>query len=174
MALVNPTLRDPGATPGSAKGWTIASLCKAQRIAAFGPAPVRATEDFERWGDLLTAFPDGALVLAFFDVSPEGYEDFEEGWTASAFVSAFSDALLDACLFAGSPVEDMEAGWLAGAFAISWTDVVGEAALFEGASHEDFETWIAPAAIAFAAAAFDAGTKSAEAFEGAWAAMKTL
>jgi hypothetical protein len=174
MSFVNPTLRDPGSTPGSAKGWTIASLCQAQRLAAFAPAPARAAEDFERWSDFQATFPDGSLVLAFFDVAPEGYEDFEEGWTPSAFISEFSDALLDTCSFGGSSVEDMETGWLTGAFVRMWSDVVGAPALFGGGAVEDFEAWLAPAAISFASATFDGGSKSAETFEGAWTAMKTL
>ena len=174
MAILNPTLREAGPTPGSAKNWTVTSLCHAQRIAAFTPAPARAAEDFERWSVFLTAFPDGALVLAFFDVAPEGYEDFEEGWTASAFVSEFSDALLDTCPFGGSAVEDMATGWLTAPFAATWADVAATVGLFEGAPHEDFESWLPAAAASWAAASFDAGAKSAEAFEGTWAASKTL
>lgn len=174
MSLVDPTLREPGPTPGSAKGWTIASVCQAQRLAAFGPSPARAREDFERWSDLLVTFPDGGLVLAFFDAAPEGYEDFEEGWTTSAFISEFSDALLDACTFGGGSIEDMESGWLTSPFVRAWADVIGQAALFGGAPVEDFETWLAAGSIAFTPASFDGGIKSAETFEGTWTAMKTL
>jgi hypothetical protein len=174
MALLNPTLRDAGPMPGSATGWTLTSVCHAQRIAAFAPSPARSAEDFERWGDLVTAFPDGALVLAFFDFALEGYEDFEEGWTPSAFVSQFSDALLDTCPFGGGAVEDMATGWLSAPFAASWADVVAATGLFGGAPREDFESWLPSAPVAWTSASFDAGAKSAEAFEGTWTASKTL
>ena len=174
MALLNPTLRDAGPTPGSAKGWTLTSLCGAQRIAGFNPTPQRAAEDFERWAELVTAFPDGSLVLAFFDVAPEGYEDFEAGWTPSAFISEFSAALLDTCPFGGGAVEDMATGWLTAPFAATWADVVANTGLFEGAPSENFESWLPAAAASWATASFDAGAKSAEAFEGTWAASKTL
>ena len=174
MAILNPTLREAGPTPGSAKSWTLTSLCHAQRIAAFAPAPARAAEDFERWSELVTAFPDVALVLAFFDVAPEAYEDFEEGWTASAFVSEFSEALLDTCPFGGGAVEDMATGWLTAAFAASWADVAAETGLFEGAPREGFESWLPTAPVAWTSGSFDAGANSAEAFEGTWTASKTL
>ncbi len=174
MALLNPTLREAGATPGSAKGWTLTSFCSAQRIAAFNPAPGRAVEDFERWGELVSAFPDGAIVLAFFDVAPEGYEDFEEGWTPSAFVSEFSEALLDTCPFGGGAVEDMATGWLTSPFVATWADVVAKTGLFGGAPSEDFESWVPAGVATWTTASFDAGAKDAEAFEGTWAAIKTL
>jgi hypothetical protein len=174
MALLNPTLRDAGATPGSAKAWTLTSRCGAQRIAAFAPAPERAAEDFERWSELVTAFRDGGLVLAFFDVAAEGHEDFEEGWTPSAFVSEFSEALLDTCPFGGGAVEDMETGWLTSPLVESWADVVAKTGLFGAAPSEDFEAWLPTAVVAWATASFDAGAKDVESFEGTWAAMKTL
>jgi len=174
MALLNPTLRDAGATPGSAKGWTLTSRCGAQRIAPFAPAPERAAEDFERWSELVTTFRYGGLVLAFFDVGAEGYEDFEEGWTPSAFVSEFSEALLDTCSFCGGAVEDMETGWLTSPLVESWAEVVAKTGLFGGAPSEDFEVWLPTAPVAWATASFDAGAKDAESFEGTWAAMKTL
>ena len=174
MALLNPTLRDAGSTPGSAKGWTLTSRCGAQRIAGFNPTPPHAAEDFERWAELVTAFPDGALVLAFFDVAPEGYEDFEEGWTSSAFVSEFSEALLDTCPFGGGAVEDMATGWLTDPFAATWADGVAKTGFFGGAPSEDFESWLPAVAATWASASFDAGVNSAEAFEGTWTAVKTL
>jgi hypothetical protein len=173
MAFLNPTLHNPGPTPGSAASWTLTSLCQAQRIGAFGPNPMRAAEDFERWSDLATSFPDGALVLAFFDGGAQGYEDFANGWTASAFVSEFSEALLDAYPFAGG-VEDMETGWLASPFVTTWAGVGKDVGLFGGAPQDDFEAWFAGAPATWTSAAFDAGAKSAEAFEGTWPAMKTL
>ncbi len=174
MALLNPTLRDAGPTPGSAKGWTLTSRCSAQRIAAFGPVPERAAEDFARWSELVTAFRDDGLVLAFFDVSAEGYEDFEEGWTPSAFVAEFSEALLDTCPFGGGTVEDMATGWLTSPLVESWADVVAKTGHFGGAPSEDFESWVPAVAATWTAAAFDAGAKDAESFEGTWAVMKTL
>ena len=174
MALANPTLRDAGATPGSAKGWTLASICHGQRIAGFNPPPLRAAEDFERWSELVTTFAEGALVLAFFGVVPQGHEDFEAGWTPSAFITAFSDALLDTCPFGGVGVEDMESGWLTAPFVATWADVAVSTALFGGAPTEDFESWVGGSAATWATATFDGAAKSAEAFEGAWTGMKTL
>jgi hypothetical protein len=173
MALVNPTLQEAGPTPGSATGWKVASLCQAQQIAGFGPAPARSAEDFERWYELRGAFGVGSLVIAFFDAASQGYEDFTGGWTASAFLEAFSEALLDTCPFGGEQAEDLETGWLTAPFATAWAEVASARGLFEGADHEDFETWLAAGAAAFASASFDGATASAEAFEGPWSAMKT-
>ncbi|MFI5301619.1 MAG: hypothetical protein ACHREM_26315, partial [Polyangiales bacterium] len=63
-ALLNPNLRDAGASPGTAANWTLTSVCAAQRIAAFGPTPARAVENFDRWSLLLTSFGDGDVVFA--------------------------------------------------------------------------------------------------------------
>lgn len=171
MGLLNPTLVDPGPTPGSSAHWTLTSSCSAQRIAAFGPPPERAVEDFERWSWLVTVFPDGALVLAFFDPVPKGYEAFD-AWAGGTFLEAFPEVLLDACSFGGAAVEGFT--WLSGPWAATWGDVTPDTALFGGASADDFEAWSAPVLPAWAGAAFDAGAAAAESFAGSWAVMKTL
>ena len=171
MALLNPTLRDEGPTPGSAAHWTLTSVCTAQRIAAFGPAPVRAVEDFERWTPVATAFADGALVLAFFDPIPKGYEGFVS-WGAEPFLEALPVALVEPAAFGADGVEGF--AWLTAPWAAVWPDVAAEPARFGDASFEDFEGW-APAWLArLAPAAFDGGATHVEAFAGVWTAMKTL
>lgn len=173
MALLNPTLTEAGPTPGAAEGWTVTSFCSAERLAAFGPAPVGAREDFERWTPFLDTFPEGGLVLAFFDALAEGLEDVEEGWMPGVFMQAFSEALLDACSFGGSGVEKLTTGWLGGPFAMAWSDTASLDALFNGVPSEAFEAWLPSAVVAFASCAFDAGTKSAETFAGVGPAMTT-
>jgi len=167
MPLLNPQLRELGPTPGSAKHWTLSSVCTAQRIAAFGPAPETAQEDFERWSVLVSAFVAGSLVLAFFDPVPKGYESFA-GWNAGAFLETLPPALLEACSFAGSVAELFD-GWPSAARASSWAEVSSEAAPVE-----DFEAWTAPTSPAWAAAAFSPGAVPTEAFAGAWPAMTGL
>lgn len=169
MGLLNPTLHDPGPTPGSAAHWTIASLCQAERIAAFGPAPERATEDFERWTELVTTFAGGALVLAFFDPVPRGFEAFDI-WADGAFLDAFPEVLLVAAAFGTDGFE----GWLAVPWAAAWSDVASQAAQFGGLPRDDFEGWSASATPTWTTAMFDAAAKSAEAFEGTWPVMTTL
>ena len=169
MGLLNPTLHDAGATPGSALHWSLSSTCAAERIAAFGPAPERAVEDFERWSPLVAAFELGVLVLAFFDPVPQGFEAFEV-WAGGTFLDAFPEVLLQATAFG---VETLD-GWLSAPWAGGWGDVVGEAALFGGQPRDDFESWALTPATVWTNATFDAGTKSAEGFEGTWAVMKTL
>lgn len=73
MGVLNPQLREPGAMPGEAKHWSVGSVCKAERIAAFAPAPYSPHEGFEGWWTFVGAFAAGALVLAFFDAVPKGY-----------------------------------------------------------------------------------------------------
>ena len=170
--LLNPTLRDPGPTPGSAAHWTLTSVCAAQRLAAFAPAPSRAWEDFERWTTLATSFPEGSVVLAFFDPVPKGYEAFD-GWAGGAFLDAFPDVLLDPFLFAGVATEAFD-GWLTAPWASTWADVAPDVATFGGAPVDDFEAWSAPLSPAWANATFAPGAGAAEPFEAAWTAMTTL
>lgn len=169
MGLLNPTLHDPGPTPGSAAHWALSSLCQAERIAAFGPAPERATEDFERWTELVTAFAAGALVLAFFDPVPRGYEAFDI-WADGGFLDAFPEVLLVAAAFS---VDGFE-GWLASPWAATWSAVGSQTAEFGGAPRDDFEGWFTSAAPTWTTAMFNAGVSAVEAFEGTWPAMTTL
>jgi hypothetical protein len=174
MGLLNPTLHEAGATPGSAQHWELRSLCQAQRVAAFGPSPLQAVETFERWGKLEAAFGEGALVLALFDAQPEGVEDFEESWGAGPFLLELPLAQLDPCLFAGNAVEDMAGGWIVGPFLADWADVSVAPALFGGTARESFDGWFLVAVPSFSAALFNAGNAGVETFAGAWPALTTL
>lgn len=160
MGLLNPQIREPGPTPGSAKHWTLASLCAAQRIAGFGPAPHTAQEDFERWSVFVPTFVDGSVVLAFFDPVPKGYESFT-GWNAGAFLEALPSALSDTCSFTGGSAELFDA-WPSSAWASFWAEVPTEAGLVD-----DFEAWVAATPPTWA-------TGAAETFEGTWPPLKAL
>lgn len=168
MALLNPTLRDPGPTAGSAAHWMIQSICQAERIAAFGPDPERATEDFERWSPLALTFGAGALVLAFFDPVPWGYEPFD-GWAGGPFLDAFPDVLLIATTFA----VDSFSGWLLSPWLATWADVAEQPALFGSAPRDDFEGWSPSSPLLWATATFDGGA-NADTFAGVWPVMTTL
>jgi hypothetical protein len=172
MPLLNPTLRDPGPTPGSAAHWTITSRCAAQRLAAFGPAPSRAVEDFERWWTFAPAFGEGSLVLALFDAVPRGYEAFDR-CTSGTFLDSLPEVLLERCSFGGAGVDSFE-GWPSTPWLARWADVAAVAALFDGGDVEAFEGWSDSPSPAWAAAAFDAGAAAAEGFAGSWPVMKTL
>lgn len=169
MGLLNPTLRDPGPAPGSAAHWTIVSVCQAERIAAFGPSPERAQEDFERWNDLVLAFTGGALVVAFFDPIARGYEAFDI-WADGGFIDAFPDVLLVATAFGTDSFEN----WLSSPWSTSWGDVTPQAAQFGGVPHDDFNSWAPPPPPTWATAMFDGGTKTTDGFEGTWLTMTTL
>ncbi len=166
MALLNPTFQEAGPTPGSAKAWRIVASVRAERLAAFGPSPERAREDFERWGTLLQAFPAvGSLVLAFFDKKPQGRETFE-GWTSGAFLDELGPALLKAALFAGKPVDTMDWGE---PLHTTWDDVTPIGGPLGADGIEAFESWALPTTPTFAATAL-----GAETFEATWALMTTL
>ncbi len=171
-ALLNPNLRDAGASPGAAAKWSIASVCAAQRIAAFEPVPAGAVENFERWSALLTTFVDGDVVFAIFDGATKDYEAFD-GWVVGPFIDAFPDVLLVADAFGGATIDTFDA-WLATPWSASWADVAGESALFAGAPVDDFESWLSPLSPAWARAAFDSGADAIEAFAATWAAMTTM
>lgn len=169
MPLANPNFRDPGPTPGSAAHWTINSVCQRARIAAFGPPPEGAQEDFERWspwqGELST------VVRAFFDLAARGFESFES-WSPGVFLFALSDALLEVLSFAGADAEDFAKGWAA-ALALAWTDVSSSPAAFGAGPAEGFESWSPAVAPVFTAAAFG-GSSAAETFETSWPALTTI
>ncbi|MCU0659810.1 MAG: hypothetical protein MUF64_32450 [Polyangiaceae bacterium] len=173
MGLVNPTLREEGPTPGSAAGWTMSSVTQAQRIAAFGPAPHRAAEDFERWAPFAAAFEEGDLVMALFDPLPEGVEDFEEAWLDGPLFLALGEAQLAQAAFGGALVEAFDLGWPGSPFAASWANVGALAALFGAAPEETFAGWFPSPAPAFTGALF-AGNQAAESFAGAWPAASSL
>lgn len=166
MAVANPNFRDPGPTPGSAAHWTIVSLAQRARIAAFGPAPEKAQEDFERWstwaGELTT------VVRAFFDGAIDGFEAFE-AWSPGVFLVALTDALVEVFAFAGVGAEDFAAGWV-GPPALAWGDVASASAAFGTGAAETFDTWLPATTAAFASAAFSS-SGAAETFEATWPAL---
>ncbi len=169
MPVANPNFRDPGPTPGSAAHWTIASVCQRARLAAFGPAPEGAQEDFERWstfhGELST------VVRAFFDGAIDGVEAFE-AWSPGAFLVALTDALLEACTFAGAGAEDFVLGW-SGPPALAWWDVTSTGAAFGASAAETFDTWLPTTTASFASAAFGS-SGAAETFEATWPALSAI
>lgn len=173
MGLVNPTLRDEGPTPGSAAGWTLSSFTQAQRIAAFGPAPHRAAEDFERWAPFAAAFEEGDLVMFLFDLLPEGVEDFEEAWLDGPLLLTLEEAQLAQMAFGGASAEAFDLGWPGSPFAASWADVGALAALFGAGTEETFAGWFPSPAPAFTGALF-AGNQAAESFAGAWPVTSSL
>jgi hypothetical protein len=169
MGLVNPTLREEGLTPGSAAGWTLSSFTQAQRLAAFGPAPHRAREDFARWAPFAAAFEEGDLVMALFDPLPEGVEDFEEAWLDGPLLLGLGEAQLATLLFAGAPAEAFDLG----PFAASWGDVGALAVSFGMGSEETFSGWFPLPAPIFSAVLFG-GNQSAESFAGTWPTASSL
>ena len=108
MALLNPTFEQPGAGMGTALHWTLQSFCGAQRIAAFGPTPIRAVEDFERWTSFEEELNSATSVRAFFEKMSRGMEGFRWG---HVLISELETSC-EAALFDGSSTENMEDGWL--------------------------------------------------------------
>jgi hypothetical protein len=169
QAVANPNFRDPGPTPGSAAHWTISSVCQRSRIAAFGPAPEGAQEDFEPWSTWQSEL--STFVRAFFDGAIDGFETFE-AWSPEVFLVAFTDSLLEACAFAGAGGEDFATGW-SGPPALAWGDVASAGAAFGTGTAETFDTWPPAAPPAFASAAFS-GSGAAETFEATWPALAAI
>jgi hypothetical protein len=169
MSVANPNFRDPGPTPGSAAHWTITSLCRRSRIAAFGPAPEGAQEDFERWSTWQSEL--STVVRAFFDSAIDGVEAFE-AWSPGVFLVALTDELLEAFAFAGTGAEDFVSGW-SGPPALAWGDVTSTGAAFGASAAETFDTWQRSATPSLASAAFG-GSGAAETFESTWPALSAI
>jgi hypothetical protein len=169
MPVANPNFRDPGPTPGSAAHWTLASLCQRARIAAFGPAPEGAQEDFERWSAFASELT--AVVRAFFDGATDGYESFE-AWSPGVFLVALDHALVEAVAFAGAGAEDFAAVWV-GAPALAWGEVTSAVAVFGADAAETFDTWQPATTAAFASAAFGI-SGAAETFAATWPALAAI
>lgn len=170
--LLNPTFQDAGAELGEAAHWVLSSLCTAQRYAAFGPGAARAVEDFERWFSFVDSFPEGGLVLAFFDPTPRGFEAFE-AWAGSAFLTSLPEVLLDACSFGGAGVDPFD-GWLAGPWLARWSDVTSAPAKFGAEDFDSFETWTAPVAPTWVGVTFGPALDPADTFESGWPTLKTV
>jgi hypothetical protein len=182
MGLENPSFEAPGVLPGEALHWTLSSVTGREELAGFGPVPVRAWEDFERWHALLAALEDASVALAFFDTVAEGYEDFEEGWANAVFLRELPPAQLVTCAFGGGTLEHYESGWSNSTYLRDWALVPSSTGVFDGEPVEDFEEqWRSNQAYAWSwagvsatVALFDAGTQAFEDFENAWAHATTL
>jgi hypothetical protein len=183
MPVENPGFETPGAAPWEAAGWTLVTLARGRRFAAFRPPPVPGVEDFETWAAWKEAFAPHDLVVASFDpLAPKGREDFEEGWRNAPFLTELEPALLVTAPFRGGAEADgFEDGWVPPP-AFSWADVASAPALFGGAPVERFEAgwrdneaflW-AWEAVTSAPAAFDGGANAQETFSGAWTPMASL
>lgn len=184
MPLLNPRFEEAGAEPGAAAHWTLVTFVAAERIAAFGPAPARAWEDFERWSKLQLTLEASDVAIGFFDPRSEGLEDFEEAWGNDHYLREWPTGQAVACLFDGEPVEDFAHGWVDG-FLDDWTAVAAFVGLFDGEPREDFEqAWLANGAfvaawaeVTTAAAAFSTGGDGRadhESFAPGWPAATTI
>ena len=182
MALLNPSFEDAGAFPGDAQGWTLVTICSAERIAGFGPLPLEAWEGFERWFAWVARIADTTTVVALFDARAEVREDFDEGWSNDLFLVEMPPAQLSAGLFSGTAVENMESGWSNVPYAMAWSEVAGAAGPFDGEPHEDFdEQWRSNQAFVWTwgqgtsvNASFDGGTDADEDFDNGWTAATTI
>ncbi len=139
MAILNPGFDIPGAAPGQADHWILVTYTAAESIVGFGPDPVRAWEDFERWFELKHDLTEDDISLAFFDHLAEGFEDFNEGWNNDFYLFNLPTGQVVLCPFSGGAVEDMEDGWLMSPFAWHWEEAGSQAGLFDGEPREDFE-----------------------------------
>ncbi len=136
MALLNPAFQDPGAAPGLAANWTLRTRCSVQSIAGFGPPPVRAAEDFERWFARRFGFGDGDLILGMFGPFADGIEDWEE----RPFLGDWADAVAETWALGA---ED----WTGFVPIDSWGSVTSQTAVFSRQAAEAFTDWI-PAEVA--------------------------
>lgn len=186
MTVQNPSFEYAGARPGEAEHWTLVAVASLEEIAGFGPGPVGAAElaweGFEDWFDRVTSLEDLTVVRAFFDVAPEGFEDFNENWENDLYFLDLPPAQQVAASFGPNDVEDCEGGWANDNYATRWVDVTSAAAAFGGEPREDFEaqwsgnhafgwTW---GAITSVAGRFDPGAQDREDFEDGWPTATTI
>ena len=182
MAILNPSFEDAGLLPGEAEHWTLEAVCSAERIAGFGPVPVRAWEDFERWFELYRALEDVTAVRAFFNDQVDGFEDLEQGWSNEVYLRDLPEGQLAVCPFGGGHVEDMEVDWYNDTYAWSWDEVEAVAGVFGGQPGEPFEVgWCSNELYARSwdevdhiAAAFDEGIQEVEDYEQGWPPASTI
>ena len=184
MPILNANFEDAGANPGEAAHWQLVTYVARHRVAAFGPAPYRAWEDFERWVERKLAWTDGDLARAFFDPRLEGFENFEDAWDNSCYFAALPTGLVESCSFSGRPDETFAIGWGNDTFHASWAGVSAESGFFDTKPVEDFALWghdesyfSAWALVNSAAALFDPGTSSTpnfETFETGWPSATTI
>lgn len=186
MPLLNAHFEEAGAEPGAAAHWTLLTFVAAERIAAFGPAPARAWEDFERWSELQLVLEPSDLAIGFFDPRPEGLEDFEEAWGNDHYLREWPTGQADACPFDDGSVEDLERGWGNDRFLNDWTELAALVGLFDGEPREEFEgAWLANETfvtawtnVAAAVAVFSSGNAGGhderESFAAGWPAATTI
>lgn len=169
MGIANSTFAEAGALPGSAKGWTVVSVCQAERWAAFGASPPTAYEDFEGWAARRVHFEGDELALGFFGPQGIGHESFARGWSNDLYQHDLAPALAATALFDGEADERFdwagrllatwssvgaigalfnsggeggewfELGWSNNAFRFSWLFVTSSPATFSGAPVETFQ-----------------------------------
>jgi hypothetical protein len=185
MPLLNPRFEEAGPEPGTAAHWTLVTFVAAERIAGFGPTPVRAWEDFERWSELHLGFASTDVAVGFFDPRPEGFEDFEEAWDNDHYLGELPTGQVVTCPFDGEAVEGLEHGWDNDGFVREWTAVIAVVGVFADEPHEAFEgAWLGNEAFLTAwadnaaeIAAFSSGGdvhESHEGFKASWPAARTI
>lgn len=176
MAILNPSFEDAGVYPGEAEHWTLVAYTSLERIAAFGPIPYQAWEDFERWTEFMEYFGPGDLSVAVFDPLAQNYEDFEEYWDNDTYLFELLPGYIASASFGGKAVEDAEDGWENDTYFMYWSEVSSVAGLFDGEPYEDFERlWNDNQLYAWSwgdvtseTAYFDVGANPYETFEGDW------
>lgn len=186
MAVQNPSFENAGARPGEAEHWILVAVASVERIAGFGPGPVGvaelAWEGFEDWFARAAALEDLTVVRAFFDLAPEGFEDFNENRENDLYLLDLQPAQQAAASFGPVETEDYEGSWANDGYAWSWDDLTSVVGVFDGEPLEDFEeqwsgnhafawTW---GAVTSVAARFDAGAQDREDFEDGWTAATTI
>jgi hypothetical protein len=181
MALLNSSFEQGGPRPGQANHWSLRTFVAKERIAGFGPDPLQAWEDFERWYPLQTEFETGDPVRAFFGFPAQGLEDFEQGWSNAHYQWEFPLGQSEACLFGGTACEDFNSGWDNDGFAGFWEAFPSATGLFDGEPVEDFEElWANNQAFAWTwesaqskVALFDS-ENDVEDFHGAWSLAASI
>lgn len=185
MPLLNPRFEEAGTEPGAAAHWTLVTFVATERIAAFGPAPLRAWEDFERWSKLQLSLEASDVATGFFDPRPEGLEDFEEAWGNDHYLREWPTGQAATCRFDGEPIEDRARGWGNDGFLDDWAAIAAAVGIFDGEPREDFKrAWLANetfvstwAEVAAAVAAFSTGSEGhadRESFAAGWPAATTI
>ena len=182
MPILNPSFEDEGALPGEAAHWTLTAVTILEEIAGFGTLPEQASEDFERWFELLAELDSVLTSRAFFAPGTDGFESFTTGWGAGAYLFDLPPAQVVPVPFSVDAVEDCETGWRNATFAWSWDDVTSVAGQFDGEPREDFDDqWSGNqsfardwGAVTAATAMFDGGVQDRENFENCWSAATTI
>lgn len=182
MPVLNPGFENVGDGPGQAEHWTLVSYTALERIAAFGPDPHQAFEDFERWIEFLDALSPEDIAIAFFDPLAEGYEDFEDSWNNEFYITELPTGHVITAPFSGGAVEDMESAWNNDDYFTDWDELVVVIGSFDGESREDYEDqWRNNQTFAWdwsgvtkTRAYFDSESDPDEDFNNGWTAATTI